>query len=68
MINETVKKIREKAKMGQIEFSSVLDCTQSHISKVERGVLYPSHDLIVRIIRFAKKKRIKVDLNELFTE
>ena len=66
MIGQTVRKIRKSLDLGQIEFAKFVECNQSHLSKIERGEVEPSAKLLAKIIRFAKQKRVKVKLDDLF--
>ncbi len=68
MIGKTIKRIRNEAAMDQRAFSGAIQCNQSYLSRIERELNVPSHGLVMRIIKFAKARKIKVKLEELFAE
>lgn len=68
MIGKTIKRIRNEAALDQRAFAQAIECNQSYLSRIERELHLPSHGLVMRIIRFAKSRKIKVKLEELFPE
>jgi len=68
MLGETIKRIRKEAGLNQVAFAEAIGCSQSFMSRMEREHHMPSHALALRLVRFAKARKIKVRLEELFSE
>ena len=68
MIGQTIKRIRTEAGMDQRTFAAAIQCNQSYLSRIEREWHWPSQALAMRIIKLAKKHKIKVKLEDFFPE
>lgn len=67
-INDTIKEIRKKTGMTQVAFAESIGCKQNTLSDYENGKALPSFEIINSIIKLAHSKKIKVKLEELFSE
>ena len=68
MIGENIRKIREKLGMTQVDFAQSILVKQAAISKYELNITKPSWEVAKRIVELAKSKKIKITLNDIFTE
>lgn len=67
-IGENLKKIRKALNLTQEDFAQELGSSQSAISEYEKGVKTPSLKVAQKIVKFAKTKKVKVTLNDIFPE
>ncbi len=65
---ETIKDIRKKAGMTQIDFANAIGCRQNTLSDYENGKSTPSVEVLRLIVKVAKKHKIKVRLEDLLSE
>jgi DNA-binding XRE family transcriptional regulator len=67
-IGTTIKDIRHKLSLTQIEFAKLLEVGQSTISSYELNVKIPSLQVAKKILMLAKSKRIKMTLDDIFQD
>lgn len=67
-IGDTIKRVRNEAKMTQVEFSKSLEISQTAVTEYERGIRTPSLKVAKKIIDFAKQNKIKLTLTDIFSE
>lgn len=67
-IAETLVKIRLKADLSQVEVAKILNCTQSTVSKYEKGLLMPRLKKAHKILALAKRFRVGVDLKKFWNK
>ena len=60
LLGERIKKIRKENKVTQNEFAKILGVSQTHISKIEKGIEKPSETLLLFM-----SYRYSVDINWL---
>ncbi len=65
---DMIKKVRAFVKMSQLEFGEAIGCQQPMVSKFERGTNSPSIALAKKIVRFAKSKKMKITLSDIFPD
>lgn len=68
MIGETIRRIRERLGMSQEEFAKNIGCQQSAVSKFELGRKIPSLKTAKQIINLAKERKIKIKLEDIFSD
>ena len=61
LLGQKIKQLRKSKKVSQLNLSIKLDITREHLSKLERGVAYPS----VKIL-FAILDALNLDINNIF--
>lgn len=67
-IGETIKEVRLKAGMTQVEFAKILGSSQAAISECENGTKTPSLKFSQKIVKFAKSKKMKLTLDDIFQD
>lgn len=60
-----IKTIRERLGVTQKTLAEALGCTQANVSFYMQGQVMPP-DKALRLIAFAKKKGVKVTLNDIY--
>ncbi|MBQ8459259.1 helix-turn-helix transcriptional regulator [bacterium] len=50
LLGQQIKKIRKSKKVSQLNLSIKLGITREHLSKLERGVTYPSVKILFAIV------------------
>lgn len=61
----SIKEIREKLNLSQVELAKLLGCNQSNLSRYENGKYEIPLLFIYRIKKICDKKKLKIDLTEL---
>ena len=61
LLGQKIKQLRKTKKVSQLNLSIKLDITREHLSKLERGVAYPS----VKIL-FSIRDALNLDINNIF--
>lgn len=66
--SDSIKELRKKLQMTQVELAQELGCSQNTISQYEHGVKTPSVKIAQKMVRLAKENKIKVTLTDIFPE
>ena len=61
LLGKKIKSLRKSKKISQLNLSIKLGITREHLSKIERGVAYPSVKLLFSILEL-----LNLDYKELF--
>jgi transcriptional regulator with XRE-family HTH domain len=48
-IGKIIRETRVKNGIKQVDFANKIQCTQPHVSLIERGIKVPSFDLLLKI-------------------
>lgn len=67
-IEEIIKKIKYESDLNQSEIAKILGCTQVSVSRIKRGLQFPSTALLLKIVKLAKKYNIKIEIEELLRD
>lgn len=60
-IGSSIRKHRIKKQLSQIKLSELLSISQTHMSNIETGKVYPTPKMLIKI-----SKLLKCSMNELF--
>lgn len=60
-LGKIIREIREDQDLDQTEFAKILNCSQSYVSKIEKGWIYPNVYFLELL-----RATFYVDLNYLF--
>jgi len=63
-----IKNIRDRLNLSQREFASELKISQTAVSQYELNQKEPSLTVMNKIIKYAKSKRIKIKLEDIFPD
>ena len=61
LLGQKIKQLRKSKKVSQLNLSIKLDITREHLSKLERGVAYPSVKILFSIL-----DALNLDINNIF--
>lgn len=68
MVGDTIKYIRETLDMSQREFATKVKISQPSIVGYEQNKRVPSFDVIQRIYKYARARKVKISLSRFFEE
>lgn len=64
-VSNIFKEVRDHLSMTQIDLSKVLGIHQTTISQIENGKCNPSMDVLVKLVKLARKHKLNSILNLL---
>lgn len=65
-VGEIIKKIKYDSELTQTEIAAILGCSQVTISRIRRGLQFPSTSLLLKMIKLANKYGNKVTVDDIF--
>jgi len=66
--SEVIKLIRDSLRFTQTELGKKMGVSKQSVYKWERGLVMPSHDYIRELMAIAKANKIKVKLEDFYSE
>jgi transcriptional regulator with XRE-family HTH domain len=66
--SEVIKLIRDRLRFTQTELGNKMGVSKQSVYKWERGIVMPSHDYIRELMTIAKANKIKVKLEDFYSE
>lgn len=67
-IGEVMKRIKFESDLNQEEIGEILGCTQVSVSRIRRNLQIPNASLLLKIVKLAKKYKIKVEMEDLISK
>jgi hypothetical protein len=65
-IGQVIKDIKYNSDFNNVQIAKILCCTQATIGRINKNKQFPNTELLLRIIKLAKKYDVKVELNDFF--
>ncbi len=63
-IGDIIREIKYVSRLNQLELAELLGCKQASISRLKNNKQFPSLKMAQKIVKLAKKYKIKVDIND----
>ncbi len=64
-VGELIKQIKFNSELNQSEIAEILGCSQVSVSRLRRDMQFPDAILLTKIIKLAKRYKIKVEMDDV---